>query len=641
MNIDKNVINKRKIALEQASIQLKTEFFGLDLIIDKVISSVYAWYVFPELLQRPVIVNLWGMTGVGKTQLVRRLSTLLEFSKKFVEIQMDGTSGGSMYRQDSICAILSNCIDEGEPGILLLDEIQRFRTIDDDGKDLKVDRFQDIWMLLSDGKFAANSTMFQDLEMMIAQALYQDDYQTTNAANTEKPTEDKPTVIKAERMFKLYPYEAKNLKKMLRLAEPIREIMTWKPEKIQSLLQQIQNSNDGFQIDYSKLLIFISGNLDSAFPGSGNAQDSDTDADFYHQLTLQLSSAEMKKSLAKRFKPEQIARLGSNHIVYPSMSKNSYQQLIKATCNLYINEMHNATDINFSIEPTTYDTIYNNAVYPTQGTRPVFSAVHVIFGTGLVNVACWCIEHNVHHISLNIDAVAQEMVATDAFSQKIFRTHIDLEISQKKAKTSSKMNSLVAVHESGHALIYALLTKSAPLETKINAISFADGYMLPNESLSNNSITTKSTLRNKIASLLGGMIAEDIIFGADNRSIGCANDVSAATVFASSYVRQWGYTERLSVTVPTVFASSVNYNTDIDPTNNQIELILQEEYQRVTLLIKENTKFFFTIVDTILKVKTIDQNAFIDLAKPYIKLSTTAEVAEFDTMYQDFKKINT
>src|SRR5271157_99496 len=191
MNIDKTILAKRKKELEQVAKQLKTEFFGLDLIIDKVISSVYAWYVFPELIKRPVIVNLWGMTGVGKTQLVRRLSALLGFGSKFVEIQMDGTSGGSSFRQDSICSVLSNCIDEGEAGILLLDELQRFRTVDDTGGDVKVDRFQDVWMLLSDGKFAANSDMFQELEMTIAYQLYNKDWKDSQEDETATKKSEK------------------------------------------------------------------------------------------------------------------------------------------------------------------------------------------------------------------------------------------------------------------------------------------------------------------------------------------------------------------------------------------------------------------------------------------------------------------
>ena len=78
--------------LQQIAAQLKTELFGIDPIIDRVIDSVRAWFVLPELVSRPVIVCLWGLTGTGKTQLVRRLAQLLGFYDRFVEVQMDGFS---------------------------------------------------------------------------------------------------------------------------------------------------------------------------------------------------------------------------------------------------------------------------------------------------------------------------------------------------------------------------------------------------------------------------------------------------------------------------------------------------------------------------------------------------------------------
>ena len=40
-------------------------------------------------------------------------------------------------------------VDSSEPSILLLDEIQRFRTVDEDGNLLDNKFFNDVWMLLS------------------------------------------------------------------------------------------------------------------------------------------------------------------------------------------------------------------------------------------------------------------------------------------------------------------------------------------------------------------------------------------------------------------------------------------------------------------------------------------------------------
>src|SRR5690242_7401144 len=57
----------RNRQLQEIAAQLETELFGIDTIIDRVIDSVRAWYVLPELVSRPLIVCLWGLTGAGKT----------------------------------------------------------------------------------------------------------------------------------------------------------------------------------------------------------------------------------------------------------------------------------------------------------------------------------------------------------------------------------------------------------------------------------------------------------------------------------------------------------------------------------------------------------------------------------------------
>ncbi len=88
-------INQKQALLENAKKILKQEFVGIDTVIDKVIDSLATWYLFPELQDRPFIINLWGMTGVGKTALVVRLAKLLDYDKKFFRYDMGTNSTDS------------------------------------------------------------------------------------------------------------------------------------------------------------------------------------------------------------------------------------------------------------------------------------------------------------------------------------------------------------------------------------------------------------------------------------------------------------------------------------------------------------------------------------------------------------------
>jgi cell division protease FtsH len=132
-------IDEKEKNLEFAKRELKEYFVGLDSIIDRVIENVKIWYIMPELLTHPVIINLWGMTGVGKTALVRMLVELLEFADRFEEVQLtnSGSIGSSSSWSNRISGILSSSnISPKEAGILLLDEIQRFRTVNEEDRDI-------------------------------------------------------------------------------------------------------------------------------------------------------------------------------------------------------------------------------------------------------------------------------------------------------------------------------------------------------------------------------------------------------------------------------------------------------------------------------------------------------------------------
>lgn len=147
-----NIFNKAKKTLKEL-------FFGIDEVIDKIFAQIETWYIYPEYLIRPTIINLYGLTGVGKTDFVRKLSKLLELNDKTCIIELDCNSKSAYdstinewsLGNDSIFDELkSNDIRPDDKSILLLDEIHRFNS--EKGK------YGDIWKLLSDG-FLYNESM--------------------------------------------------------------------------------------------------------------------------------------------------------------------------------------------------------------------------------------------------------------------------------------------------------------------------------------------------------------------------------------------------------------------------------------------------------------------------------------------------
>ena len=151
--IDKARMRERREHLENVRAKLKHDFVGIDEIIDNLLDYIQIWYLMPEILTRPIIVCLWGMTGVGKTDLVRKLVSYLEFQERFAEVELGNADSTTYY--NSVNGIFkAHFLTDGRPAIVLFDEIQRFYTVEPDGSPVPHTKFADFWELLSDGRLA-------------------------------------------------------------------------------------------------------------------------------------------------------------------------------------------------------------------------------------------------------------------------------------------------------------------------------------------------------------------------------------------------------------------------------------------------------------------------------------------------------
>ena len=129
----------RRQQLERVRHDLKEQFLGLDTIIDEIMAMIMPWYLFPESQRRPTIVNLWGLTGSGKTALVHRLVELLDYTRLFTHLDMgEFESDSASWMRE----ILTNDLEffGGKPALICLDEFQFARTLDGSGQELGKDK---------------------------------------------------------------------------------------------------------------------------------------------------------------------------------------------------------------------------------------------------------------------------------------------------------------------------------------------------------------------------------------------------------------------------------------------------------------------------------------------------------------------
>jgi len=136
----------------------------------------------------------------------------------------------------------------------------------------------------------------------------------------------------------------------------------------------------------------------------------------------------------------------------------------------------------------------------------------------------------------------KDFIEMKDFEEAIERVIAGLE---KKSRVMNKQErERVAYHESGHAIVASILPKADPVR-RVSIIPrgiAALGYtiQLPTE---DRYLLTKSELLDRMAVMLGGKAAEEIIFG--EASTGAKNDLDKATEMATSMVKAYGMSDKL------------------------------------------------------------------------------------------------
>jgi cell division protease FtsH len=182
---------------------------------------------------------------------------------------------------------------------------------------------------------------------------------------------------------------------------------------------------------------------------------------------------------------------------------------------------------------------------------------------------------------------------------------------------SDEEKRLTAYHEAGHAIVGLNVPEHDPVY-KVSIIprgrALGVTMFLPEEDRYSHS---KQRLNSQIASLFGGRIAEELIFGAGSVTTGAANDIERATGIARSMVTKWGLSERLG---PLTYSeddgeiflgrSVTQHKQMSDVTahaiDEEIRSIIDTNYQRAESILKEKSEILHAMADALLLYETID-----------------------------------
>jgi cell division protease FtsH len=189
----------------------------------------------------------------------------------------------------------------------------------------------------------------------------------------------------------------------------------------------------------------------------------------------------------------------------------------------------------------------------------------------------------------------KEMVELADFDEAIDRVVAGL---QKKSRVmNAQEKEIVAFHESGHAIVAESVEHADPVH-KISIIPrgiSALGYtqQLPTE---DRYLLTRSELIDRLAVLLGGRVAEELVF--DEISTGAQNDLQRASDIARAMVMEYGMSDRLGLVnyerprqamfLPESFSSGKNYSeAKAGQIDEEVARFMEEAHQRVRKILSE------------------------------------------------------
>ena len=207
---------------------------------------------------------------------------------------------------------------------------------------------------------------------------------------------------------------------------------------------------------------------------------------------------------------------------------------------------------------------------------------------------------------------------------------------QKKNKIMSDHEKMVvSYHETGHALVAALQSNSAPV-TKITIIprtSGALGYTMQVDQDEHN-LMTKEELENKIATFTGGRVAEDLIF--HSITTGASNDIEQATKLARAMITRFGMSDSFGmVALETVgnqylggdasLACSPETATEID---RKVIEVVKTQYQKAENLLRAHMKELNSLAQYLYIHETITGEEFMDILNESLAQNQTQNQKE-------------
>ncbi|MGC8915517.1 MAG: ATP-dependent zinc metalloprotease FtsH [Thermoanaerobaculum sp.] len=213
-------------------------------------------------------------------------------------------------------------------------------------------------------------------------------------------------------------------------------------------------------------------------------------------------------------------------------------------------------------------------------------------------------------------AARRDKQAVDMEDFEYAKDKVMMGAERRSLALSEEEKRIVAYHEGGHALVAALLPNADPLH-KVTIIprGMALGLtqQLPEE---DRYLLPKSYLEDELTVLLGGRIAEEVVFGPEKVTTGAGNDLERATELARKMVCEWGMSKLGPLTfgkreeaifLGKEFARHQDYSESTAVAiDSEIKRLVEEAYARATDLVEKHRPVLDRIAEALLEREVLE-----------------------------------
>ncbi|MEN8199759.1 MAG: ATP-dependent zinc metalloprotease FtsH [Thermodesulfobacteriota bacterium] len=194
---------------------------------------------------------------------------------------------------------------------------------------------------------------------------------------------------------------------------------------------------------------------------------------------------------------------------------------------------------------------------------------------------------------------------------------ISLGLERKNVVINEKDRRVTAYHEAGHAITAKLLPDTDPVH-KITIIPRGRALGLTQQlPLDDRYTYSREYLINRIKILMGGRIAEEIVFA--HQTTGASNDIVSATEIATRFVCEFGMSAEIGPIAysqeqegflgGTALTKPYSERT-AERIDHEVKMLIEQCYRETTKLLTENNKFLHKLAEALLVNETVDGEEF-------------------------------